>query len=271
MRDLVPVAQRQAWARKGWYPDLDTFTLFEQHAMKQPDAVAVIDDHGERSYGELAAQAKRIANALVGVGVQPGDIVAVQVPNTGTACAIDLGVAASGAICLPYPALYREREVLSLAGRAGATVSIVGATPGYDLVAMMERLRPSLPQLRHQFVVGVSDAGAENLNVDEIFLAEPGSVYRNTISICEDRPTVPCDANEAARILVTSGTEAEPKMVVYSHNSIVGSLGNVLGQLRPEVGARILCLAPLSSGFGAIGTMATLARHGRTLIVTAAF
>jgi acyl-CoA synthetase (AMP-forming)/AMP-acid ligase II len=76
---------------------------------------------------------------------------------------------------------------------------------------------------------------------------------------------------DPARILVTSGTEAAPTMVLYSHAAIGGGIGNILGALRPDDDTRFLLLPPLSTGFGSLGTFAGLARFGVTLVVTSAF
>ena len=70
---------------------------------------------------------------------------------------------------------------------------------------------------------------------------------------------------------MTSGTEAAPKMVLYSHAAIGGGIGNILGALRPDDDTRFLLLPPLSTGFGSLGTFAGLARYGLTLVVMSAF
>ena len=71
-----------------------------------------------------------------------------------------------------------------------------------------------------------------------------------------------------ARILVSSGSEAEPKMVAYSHNALAGGRGNFLASLiRDGQPPRCLFLVPLASAFGSNGTAVTLARHGGTLVL----
>jgi len=121
MRDLVPQDLRRDWTRRGWYPERDSYRLFEDWVAKDPDRPAVADDRGTVTYGELAAKARLVAARLSGAGIGAGDIVGIQVPNVHQACAVDLAVAAVGAVCLPYPVLYREREVRSRLGRARAS------------------------------------------------------------------------------------------------------------------------------------------------------
>ncbi|EME51200.1 class I adenylate-forming enzyme family protein [Amycolatopsis decaplanina] len=75
-----------------------------------------------------------------------------------------------------------------------------------------------------------------------------------------------------ARILVSSGSESEPKMVAYSHNAFAGGRANYLRAVHggTEV-PRDLVLVSLTSGFGSFGVPVTLCRAGGTLILTRRF
>ncbi|MET9224207.1 class I adenylate-forming enzyme family protein [Lentzea sp. NPDC003310] len=80
------------------------------------------------------------------------------------------------------------------------------------------------------------------------------------------------DPNGPARILVSSGSEAAPKMVLYSHNALLGGRGAFVGRLIPPgEELRALFLVPLASSFGSNGTTVTLARHGGTLVLQSRF
>ena len=261
MRDLVPSQLRSEWREQGWYSGTDGFRLFEEQARQHPDAVAVIDDAGEVTYAELEAKARLVAGRLAGAGVGPGDIVGIQVPNVHQACAIDLAVAALGAVCLPYPMLLRERETLALLGRARAGVAVVAREfGGHDYAKMIDFLRPDLPALHDVFVLGDAYEGFHHL--DPALGAGTGP---------QPLPEAAVDPDSPGRILVTSGTEALPKMVVFSHHAVTGGIGTVLAKLDTGSPMRVLCLVPLSSGFGALGTFGAVARLGQTLVVTAAF
>ena len=261
MRDLVPSQLRSEWREQGWYSGRDGFRLFEEQARRHPDAVAVIDDSGEITYAELETKARFVAHRLADAGVGPGDVVGIQVPNVHQACAIDLAVAALGAVCLPYPMLLRERETLALLGRARAGVAVVGREfGGHDYAKMIDSLRPDLPALHDVFVLGDAYEGFHHLDPALGTGASPAPLPETTV-----------DPDTPGRILVTSGTEALPKMVVFSHHAVTGGIGAVLAKLDTGSPMRVLCLVPLSSGFGALGTFGAVARLGQTLVVTAAF
>ena len=267
--DLVPAELRTAWVNAGHTPGVDLRTLFDEQVKRHPDKVAVIDDQKSTTYAELSEMADRIAGLLQGWGIQPGEIVALQLPNLAEACAADLAVATLGAICLPYPVLYRHNEVRSLLARSGAVACLCAKSlRDFDYEEMLADLAPELPALRHVGVLGADAAvagTAGRLRVDSLdaVLAAPGPP--------PPRPAVTVGPHDPARILVTSGTEAAPKMVLYSHAAIGGGIGNILGALRPDDDTRLLLLPPLSTGFGSLGTFAGLARFGVTLVVASAF
>jgi acyl-CoA synthetase (AMP-forming)/AMP-acid ligase II len=259
--DLVPAELRAAWVDAGHTPGVDLRTLFDEQAKRHPDKVAVVDDQKATTYAEIGEMADRIAGLLCEWGIGKGDVVAIQLPNIAEACAADLAVATVGATCLAYPVLYRHNEVRSLLTRSGAVACLfLRRLRDFDFAAMMADLRPDLPALRHLAVLGEPADGIDSIDAR---LAADGPP--------PPRPAVAVGPHDPARIIVTSGTEAAPKMVLYSHAGIGGGIAQVLGSLRPDDDTRFLLLPPLSTGFGSLGTYAALARYGVTMVVTAAF
>ena len=83
-------------------------TLFEQHAQRTPDAVALTYEGESLTYAELNAQANRVAHALIARGVQPDDRVALGVERSLAMVIGILGILKAGAGYVPldpsYPA-----------------------------------------------------------------------------------------------------------------------------------------------------------------------
>ncbi|MDP8931272.1 MAG: acyl--CoA ligase [Actinomycetota bacterium] len=258
--DLVPSRLRAAWVEAGYCPGRDLFRLFEEQASSRPAQAAVIDDASGIKYGELALAAKRLAVELVEAGVGPGEVVAVQLPNCWQACAVELAVAAVGAVCLPYPMKLGDRESRVLLTRSHAVAAVIAGDVGaHDHAGMLEEVRADLPRLRQVFVLGAPHGNFPELGAIPDPPDAPGEWSGPAI-----------DPDGPARVLVTSGTESIPKMVLYSHNALAAGFGNRLATLDPT-GLRALCLVPLSTGFGGIGVIGTLICHGGTLVVTAGF
>ncbi|MCX4637448.1 class I adenylate-forming enzyme family protein [Streptomyces sp. P9-2B-2] len=255
--DLVPGPLRRAWAAEGHCPDLDLYALFRAHRMRHPLRTAVIDAAGATTYAELDTEARCLAAGLAEAGIRPGDVVGVQLPNSRAAVAADLALAALGAIALPFPVGRGGREAVSLLARSGARAVIAATTyRGSEHARELAERADALPALHTVIAAGPGQAPAGCRSLAELTGDE------------RDFTPVRPDPDTAARLLVSSGSEAEPKMVAYSHNALAGGRGNFLAALLTDgTPPRCLFLVPLASAFGSSGTAVTLARHGGTLVL----
>ncbi|MFE5298202.1 class I adenylate-forming enzyme family protein [Streptomyces sp. NPDC056632] len=259
LTDLLPARLRRSWAVDGTCPDLDLYSLFRARQVADPHRTAVLDAKGKLCYTALDRKVRRLAEGLRGLGIGVGDVVAVQLPNDRDAVATDLALAALGAVALPFPVGRGASEAECLLRRAEA-VAVVAATEhrGRPHAAHLAALVPALPTLRHVIAAGPGTPPEGTIPLKALLRADP-------VGFTPARP----DPDSAARILVSSGSEAEPKMVAYSHNALAGGRGNFLASLIPDAAPpRCLFLVPLGSAFGSNGTPVTLARHGGTLVLT---
>lgn len=266
VRDVVPAPLRREWARAGYYPDKDVYALFREWVRSEPARPAVVDDGETVDYATLDRAARRVACALQQAGVAPGDVVGIQLPNCWQSCAVELGVAAAGAIALPFPVGRGVHDVVLLLGSSGAVAVFLWAQPGPDgHVETIDAARTCLPALADIFVFEREPPPASDHlhSLDAILAGQPVPEGWSPPTISPDGPV---------RILVTSGTEAAPKMVLYSHNALAGGRGNFIGTL---IGAsspmRAFFMVPLGSAFGSSATSVALARHGATLVLTRRF
>ncbi|MEU8953474.1 class I adenylate-forming enzyme family protein [Streptomyces sp. NPDC048518] len=256
LHDLLPTELRRSWAVDGTCPDLDVYSLYRARQIADPHATAVIDCKGKLCYTALDRKVRCLAAGLTELGVRTGDVVGVQLPNGRTAVIADLALAAVGAVALPFPVGRGGREAASLLRRSEAVAVIAvaehrGSRHAADLLA----LTGELPALRT--VIAAGDAPEGSVPLARLLRTDPKAFV----------PARP-DPDSAARILVSSGSESEPKMVAYSHNALAGGRGNFLGSLMPDGRPpRCLFLVPLASAFGSNGTAVTLARHGGTLVL----
>ena len=65
-----------------------------------PDNTAIIDGDKEMSYRQFEEESNRVASALVGIGVKPGDRVCVCMPNSATWLVLYYGILKAGATTL---------------------------------------------------------------------------------------------------------------------------------------------------------------------------
>ncbi|MEV6123027.1 AMP-binding protein [Streptomyces sp. NPDC052077] len=212
--DRVPYADRLAWQERGLCPDADLFSLFRGQVAAHPARDAVVDDGGTVSYAELYTDTLRIAARFAGAGLGARDVIALRLPNGRLAAAAELAVYALGAVALPYPLGGGVRDTLTLLRRSRAAGAVF-SEPADVLAA------EGLTCLRAVF------------GADELASGRGGAAHRPA-QRCAD-PWAP------ARILVSSGSEAEPKMVAYSHQSLAGgraayvrALARYPGPPRPD-------------------------------------
>ncbi|GGQ04153.1 2,3-dihydroxybenzoate-AMP ligase [Streptomyces virginiae] len=259
LRDLLPAELRRAWVVDGTCPDLDLYSLFRARQIADLHRTAVIDAKGKLCYTALDRKVRCLATGLRDLGIGLGDVVGVQLPDGRNAVVADLALAALGAVSLPFPVGRGVLEAECLLRRAEA-VAVIAATEhrAFRHAADLRTLAEALPRLRHVIAAGRPDTIPEGtIPLTELLRSDPGGFV----------PARP-DPDSAARILVSSGSEAEPKMIAYSHNALAGGRGNFLASLIPDgTPPRCLFLVPLASAFGSNGTAVTLARHGGTLVL----
>ncbi|MFH8836764.1 class I adenylate-forming enzyme family protein [Streptomyces sp. NPDC017868] len=258
LTDLLPAGLRRSWVVDGTCPDLDLYSLYRARQIADLHRTAVIDAKGALCYTALDRKVRCLAGGLRGLGIGAGDVVAVQLPNDRHAVVAELALAALGAVALPFPVGRGAVEAECLLRRAEA-VAVIAVTEhrGQHHAADLRTLAPGLPALRHVIAAGRGTAPEGTIPLARLTRTDPAGFV----------PARP-DPDTAARILVSSGSEAEPKMVAYSHNALAGGRGNFLASLMPDgTPPRCLFLVPLGSAFGSNGTAVTLARHGGTLVL----
>ncbi|MGW5343850.1 AMP-binding protein [Streptomyces sp. HUAS TT3] len=258
LHDLLPADLRRSWVVDGTCPDLDLYSLFRARQIADLHRTAVLDAKGKLCYTALDRKVRCLAVGLRELGIRPGDVVGVQLPNNRNAVIADLALAALGAVALPFPVGRGVLEAECLLRRAEAVAVIASAEHrDFHHAADLQALSRSLPALRHVVAVGPGTAPEGTVAWSELLRSDPRAFVAA-------RP----DPEGAARILVSSGSEAEPKMIAYSHNALAGGRGNFLASLIPDgTPPRCLFLVPLASAFGSNGTAVTLARHGGTLVL----
>ena len=161
------------------------------------------------SYAELGERARRLASALGGLGVAPGDRVATFARNSARHLELYFGVPGTGAVLHTLNVRLHPDQVAWIAEHAGDRVAFVDAS----LLDAFEAVRPSLPSL--ETVVVMDDLGhvpavRADADYEELLRSgDPGFPW----------PDLPED--EAALLCYTSGTTGRPKGVLYSHRALV--------------------------------------------------
>lgn len=261
--DMVPAEVRRQWTLNGIYPNKSVYELFYEHACKHPDNPAVVSLGETITYAALLDKVRRLAASFRELGIVSGDVIAYQLQNGWHHCAIDLAAAAIGAIVAPFPPGRGRLDILSLLRRCDARAVIVEhECAGVDLCGLIESIRPLLLSVRVLVVDGKDRNGWHAL--DSLFRAEPANPDPDQLpAVSPDSPV---------RLLISSGTESEPKWVAYSHNALIGGRGRFLQRIHSSgMPFRGLYLMPLGTAFGSTATFGVLSWLGGTIVLLRQF
>ncbi len=163
---------------------------------------------GEVTFAELAERSNRVANALLGLGVRPGDTVAVLAPRTADLHAAVMGALKMRAVVSPLFAAFGPepiRQRLEL-GRARVLVT-TRSLYRHKVGQIVDRL----PDLEH--VVTIGNGGP----------VPAGSVPLDGLleAVSPEFEIAPTDPGEVALLHFTSGTTGFPKGALHVHEAVV--------------------------------------------------
>jgi malonyl-CoA/methylmalonyl-CoA synthetase len=155
------------------------------------------------TYADLRKAASRYANALIALGIEPGDRVAVQVEKSLANVLLYLAVMKVGAVYQPLNPAYTESEVEYFVGDAGP-----------EIVVCDPSRQKSMRQLadRHRVAAVVNlDAKGE------------GSLADLAARMDDRHETVARQADDLAGLLYTSGTTGRSKGAMITHGNLASN------------------------------------------------
>jgi non-ribosomal peptide synthetase component E (peptide arylation enzyme) len=235
--------QARRYRQAGIWGDQTLPELFDEQVARDPDRMALIDDHVRWTYGELADLTRRAANLLLHRGVKPGDPVAVQLPTCGLLPLVHLAANRIGAYIVAMPTRWRRAEVGALLDTIGAQVLIgVESDRDIDVRALHDDLRAALPDLCEVLYArtGAADGFEALIRATEPLDAATAHRLR-------------ADPDEPAHVMCSSGTTGVPKASLWSGNDMITLLVHQTAQAlrltREDVAAAIAPAGQGSTGY----------------------
>ncbi len=160
------------------------------------------------SYAEVAANAHRLAGALAGLGVQPGDRVGTFLWNTQEHLEAYFAIPSMGAVLHTLNIRLFPEQLAYVVNHARDKVVIVDAS----ILPLLTAVAAELTTVEHYVLIGEGDtSGLGDVPVHSYADLLAGAPARFDWPIVDER--------SAAAMCYTSGTTGNPKGVVYSHRS----------------------------------------------------
>ncbi|HIW92593.1 MAG TPA: long-chain fatty acid--CoA ligase [Candidatus Corynebacterium avicola] len=218
------------------------------------------------NYAQVDREAGRVAAGLLELGLEPGDRVAVQLPNTAEFVFSYFGVVKAGLVMVPLNPQLTSREIAYHLGDSGARVLITGGK--------------ALNEARHARAEDPALADVSLYTVDDVpggAAPEPAEPVEGVVDfgrLLADAPLAlsrATDADDTVILLYTSGTTGRPKGAKLTHSQMYMNC-TVGGELFDVTERDIMFgVLPLFHVFGLSSVLNIAVRYGASLVLQEQF
>jgi acyl-CoA synthetase (AMP-forming)/AMP-acid ligase II len=229
--------------------------VLDQIADRYADRDALVTEDRGLTFAQLRTEVRQAAAAMIDLGVNAGDRVAIWSPNTWHWVVACLATHCAGAIVVPLNTRYTASEAADILARTEARMLFgMGEFLGTDRVGQLDR--DALPALRHVVRVPIE---TDDGTWDEF-------VAQGTDLDAVDARVAALSPDDISDILFTSGTTGRSKGVLCAHRQSLDAPAAwaACGQLTSN--DRYLCINPFFHNFGYKAGILACLQTGATLI-----
>jgi long-chain acyl-CoA synthetase len=225
--------------------------LFRHNARTLADATHLVLPGGnEQSYGATYERARRIANAIVAAGINPGERIMLLMGNSREIVEMYIACSLADVICVPVNTLTTAREL---------TDTAADCTPAAVFIqhSLLDRVTPGL--LRQSLRLKVVTQGAADGWRHYDTLLQAHSPLASAVSADPEAPSV---------MIYSSGTTGRPKGILLRQRGITENAHLTNLVMRYQASDTCMSMLPLFSSFGFCWDFLMAAQAGaRTLIM----
>jgi cyclohexanecarboxylate-CoA ligase len=208
--------------RTGWLPRGKTIgEYWERAVMRNPDGIAFVDTvEGEEravNFKEADMLMKKLALALIDMGIKPGKKVATALSNSVRYSLSILAINYIGAVWVPLHSFLREVEWSYILKHADVEVVICDELHrGYSLAKLAAKMQSQMEILNHVIVWGSPEQGQLNFQdlIEKDWSGKYPGQYINDVYLKENLFT----SDDLSEIIYTSGTTGPPKGAIHTHD-----------------------------------------------------
>lgn len=269
-----------------WTPrTLDAW--LDECAAQFPERELVVTDERVLTYAEVAAESRRLADGLAGLGVRRGDRVGLLMANHAEFVLFKFAIARAGAVAIPFNFLYRTDELRYVLTQSDCKVLITNQgfqnldhagmldqiVPGWDAPGFADRAPATDGEgsgapdgLRHVVLVERPDDAAPRAGAfTGAQLAALGAEHPGAADGAGHGP------DDVADLLYTSGSTGSPKGVQVTHDAVLRTAYASALTRAYEDGRRILFSLPCYHMFGYVEGLLSATVVGGAVIMLPSF
>ncbi len=260
------------------YPERTLVDVVGDAAQQRPDHTALFFQGGRLSYAEVEQLSNALAGALVALGVQKGDRVALILPNCPQWVIGQLAAWKAGAVVVPISFLLAEPEMRHTLIDCEARVALV-LTPFY---AKVKAAQPGTP-LRHVIATNIKEYLPTHLRLLFSALREKREGHRISLQAGDRwlgdllrqhtgaaRPGVAVGPDDTALFLYSGGTTGTPKAAVGTHRALLMTAMQLrawFSVLVDDWNDVVIGNMPLFHAYGALCLAAAQAGHNPVALI----
>jgi long-chain acyl-CoA synthetase len=259
------------------YPRVPLYRLLDEAAARGPRRIAARFLGRRLSYGELKQSSDALAFALRGLGVSPGDRVALLLPNAPPFIIAYYGILKVGAVVVPLNPLASPDELAAQLNDCGAetliTIPLFAATAAglrerspvrrlivarlADYLPLLLRLPMAMREMRQLSAA----KGARPLELRALLAANPPPGFTPAAA----------DPDALAVLLYSGGTTGAAKGIMLSHAACLANAHQLRAWGQLEASDRVLAVLPLFHGYGMSVNMNAALLAGGTIVLVPRF
>jgi acyl-CoA synthetase (AMP-forming)/AMP-acid ligase II len=208
----------------------EAFPDAAMHFVGGPTASSMLEPSSIR-LDEMYRRSLHLAGGLQALGIGPGDLVAVWVPNWLEGALTYQAALLLGATVVPIIHIYGPREVGFILRQSGARVLVM--PDRWRTIDYLERFAAitDIPALEHVVLIGDTGGAA---NVPTRAIAWQSLANHATV------PSLPpTDPDDVCILIYTSGTTADPKGVQHTTNTLVAEIRTTAAALGERRGVNL--------------------------------
>lgn len=197
--------------------------FFEENVLKFSDNIFLLEKKGAAYQGTTYQQVKELveqfAAGLLSLGVSRGDRIALLSEGRNAWVVSELGMLYIGAINIPLSVKLNEPDELRYRlAHAGASMAIVSGNQAKKI----REIRQSLPAIKK--LILLDGEAIDDTEVTYDVLLAKGKEFLATSPDEFQKTRMLVQPNDPANICYTSGTTADPKGIMLSHNNYVANV-----------------------------------------------